>query len=116
MAANIEIKARVNDLARLKALAEQLSDAPCTILNQEDIFFNTPQGRLKLRIFAAGRGELIYYMRENSAGPKRSDYAISHTNEPLVLKEVLAAAWGIRGTVKKTTPALPCRADPHPSR
>ena len=101
MAANIEIKARVSDMAQVQALAELLSDTPRTILNQEDVFFNTPQGRLKLRILSPQVGELIYYTRMNTAGPKRSDYAISRTAEPQVLKAVLAAAWGIRGEVRK---------------
>ncbi len=101
MASNIEIKARVSHPGVLQQRAESLSDTPCEILSQEDIFFNTPQGRLKLRVLAPDRGELIYYTRENANGPKRSDYSIFRTSDPDTLKAVLAAAWGIRGVVKK---------------
>ena len=101
MASNIEIKARVRDLGALQRLAEEISDTPCEVLPQEDIFFTVPQGRLKLRVLAPDRGELIYYTRENTSGPKRSDYSIFRTSDPDALKAVLSAAWGIRGVVKK---------------
>ena len=101
MAANIEIKARVKDLDGLARRAEALSDAPTVTLEQEDTFFNTPGGRLKLRVLAPDHGELIYYTRDDATGPKRSDYLISTTTEPEALKTVLSAAWGIRGVVRK---------------
>lgn len=101
MATNIEIKARVSNPTGLRARAESLSDAPCVVLQQEDTFFNVPAGRLKLRVLAPDHGELIYYTRRDAAGPKRSDYLISTTAEPETLKGVLAAAWGIRGVVRK---------------
>jgi predicted adenylyl cyclase CyaB len=101
MPANIEIKAKAKDLDELQRLVEQISDTPCATLLQEDTFFNTSRGRLKLRVMAPDHGELIYYVRDDATGPKRSDYAISMTCEPDTLKAVLAAAWGIRGVVRK---------------
>jgi adenylate cyclase class IV len=53
MPTNIEIKARVRDLAALRTRAEALSDAPVQVIPQEDTFFNVPAGRLKLRVLAA---------------------------------------------------------------
>ena len=41
MPANIEIKARVRDLAGLSKRAEALSDTPVQVILQEDTFFNT---------------------------------------------------------------------------
>jgi len=99
---NIEIKARVRNIEETRRRAEDLSDAPVEVIRQEDIFFNTPQGRLKLRLLAEGRGQLIYYTRPDQEGPKRSDYHISHTSDPLNLKRVLELAYGIRGVVRKT--------------
>lgn len=101
MATNIEIKARVMDFDGLARRVEALCDTPGVTLEQEDTFFNTPGGRLKLRVLAPDHGELIYYARDNASGPKRSDYFISTTTEPDALKTVLAAAWGIRGVVRK---------------
>jgi len=102
MASNIEIKARVDDFAALKARAESLSDGPVQIIPQEDTFFNTDKGRLKLRLLAPDQGYLIYYERPDQDGPKRSDYFLSKTEDPETLKNVLTLAMGVRGVVRKT--------------
>ena len=102
MAANIEIKARVDDFEALKARAESLSDKPLEIIPQEDTFFNTDKGRLKLRVKTPGNGELIYYERPDQDGPKRSDYHLAKTSDPENLKNALSLALGVRGVVKKT--------------
>src|SRR6185503_8914246 len=81
--------------------AETLSDTPVEIIPQEDTFFHTPQGRLKLRLLSPKKGQLIYYTRPDQGGPKRSDYHISLTADPENLKRVLELAYGIRGIVKK---------------
>ena len=101
MATNVEIKAKIKDFDKLRGLVEELSDAPCEILFQEDTFFYTSNGRFKLRTFASDLGELIYYERENSYGPRRSHYLKSATTDPNSLKAVLSAVLGIRGVVRK---------------
>ena len=101
MAKNIEIKARVRDNDRLLKTVVRLSDSPEEILQQEDIFFNVPQGRLKLRIFSDSRGELIFYQRDDHPQPKASNYFISKVSDPHSLHEVLSMALGVRGVVKK---------------
>ena len=102
MPSNIEIKARVQDFDEIRRRAEDLSDNPVEVIPQEDTFFNTPQGRLKLRRLTKDSGQLIYYTRPDQEGPKRSDYHISHTSDPANLKRVLELACGIRGIVRKT--------------
>lgn len=102
MPANIEIKARVRNFAGLRTKAEGLSDTPVEIIPQEDTFFNVQEGRLKLRVLAPDRGQLIFYQRADQDGPKRSEYHIAETSEPDSLKRVLELAYGIRGVVKKT--------------
>ena len=82
MPTNIEIKARVADLAPIRAAIEPLADGPAEILDQEDIFFAAPDGRLKLRTFGDGNGELIHYHRRDIAGPKTSHYTIAPTTDP----------------------------------
>jgi predicted adenylyl cyclase CyaB len=101
MGRNIEIKARARDFQTQAARAAGLSMRAPEHLVQEDTFFNTPCGRLKLRIFENGAGELIQYDRDDSAGPKESRYAFFRTREPASLKGVLAEALGIRAVVRK---------------
>ena len=101
MASNIEIKARVDDFDALKARANALSDQPVKVIPQEDTFFNTEKGRLKLRVLAPDLGYLIYYERPDQDGPKRSDYHLAETRDPENLKIALSLALGVRGVVKK---------------
>ena len=101
MPANIEIKARAHDFRRQKQIAQALSDTPEKVLEQEDTFFVTKSGRLKLRILDPEHGELIYYQRADQDGPRQSQYQIARTHEPAALKALLMAALPVRGTVKK---------------
>jgi predicted adenylyl cyclase CyaB len=98
---NIEIKARIRDFTDLKRRAEAISDSPLKVIPQEDTFFVTPKGRLKLRVLAPDRAQLVYYERPDQDGPKRSDYFIFNTNDPENLKTTLSLALGMRGVVKK---------------
>ena len=97
---NIEIKARINDYDKVKRLVENLCPTLIQTEQQEDTFFNTPKGRLKLRE-TNGESAIMYYDRSNSFEPKQSDIAISFTNNPDSLKSVLSKSNGIRGIVKK---------------
>ena len=101
MSVNIEIKSRVRDPARIKILAEALTCAAGERIEQEDVFFVVPRGRLKLRILSTISAELIYYEREDHAGPKESRYVISRTSEPESLRNVLEKSLGVRGIVRK---------------
>ena len=95
------LKPSVESLAALRAAVEPIADGPVEILDQEDIFFQTTSGRLKLRVFAHDRGELILYQRANVAGPKTSDYRIAPTTDPAALQAILASALSVLGVVKK---------------
>jgi predicted adenylyl cyclase CyaB len=101
MPANIEIKARARDFADLCRRAEALSDTPAQVIPQEDTFFHTAKGRLKLRQLAPDRGQLVYYERPNQDGPKRSNYHIFETRDPESLKTALSLALGVRGVARK---------------
>ena len=101
MATNIEIKAKVTDIEQFRVIAEKLADHK-EILVQEDTFFNSQNGRLKLRCFDHGGAELIYYERTDKAGPKESKYWISRTSDPESLLHSLTSALGVIGVVRKT--------------
>jgi predicted adenylyl cyclase CyaB len=102
MPSNIEVKARVRDFAQIRLRAERLSDTPVEVIPQEDTFFVTPRGRLKLRLLTEEEGQLIYYTRPDQEGPKRSDYQLYGTSDPEGLKRVLELAYKVRGVVRKT--------------
>ncbi len=101
MARNIEIKARVNHRDQIEDLAKALADEGPVVLVQTDTFFNTGQGRLKLRQFPKGHGELIAYQRPDMTGPSASNYSIFRTDTPHDLYRVLADANGILGEVRE---------------
>ncbi len=102
MPTNIEIKAHVRDLAGLRSRAEAASDTPVQVIPQEDTFFHTPKGRLKLRQLQPDLAQLVYYERPDQDGPKRSNYHIFETHDPAGLKTALSLALGVRGVVRKT--------------
>ena len=101
MARNVEIKARVADMAALESAVAQLADSGPTALAQDDTFFHCAHGRLKLREFEDGSAELIAYERPDTAGPKVSTYLRWPVADPAGLRGVLAAACGVRGRVRK---------------
>jgi predicted adenylyl cyclase CyaB len=101
MPSNIEIKARVSDLDALRTRVEPISDTSGEVLEQEDVFFNCPTGRLKLRIPRAGVAELIHYHRDDVQGPKQSRYTVARTSNPEAMKQILSSVLGVLGVVKK---------------
>lgn len=86
----------------MQARAAAMSQTPVKIIHQSDTFFNVQDGRLKLRLLAPDQAQLVYYVRPDSAGPKRSDYLIFETRDPKALMVLLAQALGVRGVVDKT--------------
>ncbi|MFY1992923.1 class IV adenylate cyclase [Achromobacter xylosoxidans] len=101
MARNIETKARVASLAAVESLAAALSGKEPVAIAQDDTFFACPDGRLKLRAFSDGTGELIFYRRADDTGPKESFYVISPTSSPDTLRDALGLAYGVIGRVRK---------------
>jgi predicted adenylyl cyclase CyaB len=101
MPTNVEIKAKTREFERLRGLLEHISDTPCEATSQEDTFFSTARGRLKLRVTHPGGSSLIFYEREDSPGPKPSSYMVYPVADPGRLRAVLAACLGVRGVVRK---------------
>lgn len=101
MPQNIEIKARILDFGALEKRAALLADSGPEVIFQDDTFFACPTGRLKLRDFGNGQGELIFYQRADESGPKPSYYRIAPANDPDALRQVLLEAYGSPGRVMK---------------
>ena len=75
MARNIEIKARVADLAAARTIVAALGARPHVVEEQTDRYYALDGGRrLKLRSVAGAGAELIDYARPESDGVRASDY------------------------------------------
>ena len=101
MARNVEIKARIDSIEALLPAAAALADHGPELIAQDDTFFGCLHGRLKLRVFGDGLGELIAYERPDRSGPKTSDYRITPVPDPDALRETLRRALGVTGRVIK---------------
>lgn len=101
MSRNIEIKARVASVQNLVPHVAAIADQGPFEIQQDDTYFACDAGKLKLRMFAPDRGELIFYRRPNQLGPKESFYVRTPTSSPEELREVLTLAYGQIGRVQK---------------
>jgi predicted adenylyl cyclase CyaB len=98
---NVEIKARITSVEALLPTVKAVADQGPFEIRQDDTYFACSAGRLKLRMFSRGEGELIYYRRADQQGPKESFYLRSPTSAPEVLRESLTLAYGQTGHVEK---------------
>jgi len=97
---NIEIKAKCVQPERVRNLLSARSADFKGIDHQVDTYFKVRNGRLKLR---EGRIEraLIYYDRENTEGPKRSNVILYQPGFDPELKEILTESMGVLAVVDK---------------
>ncbi|HTL09096.1 MAG TPA: class IV adenylate cyclase [Chitinophagaceae bacterium] len=97
---NVEIKARTEKAAAIREYLIAKGAEFKGTDQQTDTYFNTRQGRLKLR---EGNIEnnLIYYERNNQAGPKQSHFSLLPVTDAAGLKAMLAASMGIKVVVEK---------------
>jgi adenylate cyclase, class 2 len=98
---NVELKARLHDLAAARRLAAALSGGPPQILRQVDTYFRCAQGRLKLREFDEGQSELIAYVRPNELAPRASEYRLVPVADAAALCAALTETLGILIVVEK---------------
>ena len=98
---NIELKARLHDLAYARALAERIATQHLGVQEQTDTYFHCRQGRLKLREIRGRNSQLVSYARPDQQGPKASDYQLVAVPDAESLKAALASVLGVRGVVRK---------------
>ena len=101
MARNVEIKARVQQIEPIRHRASAIAPAPPQFISQIDTFFFVQHGRLKVREFEDGSGELIAYDRADEAGPKASKYSIVSCEDARALCAALGRVLPVRGRVVK---------------
>src|SRR5262249_39093962 len=97
----IEINAVLRDRDAAEAIAVRLSNSKGERIEQEDVFFHSEHGRLKLRVLSADKGELIWHDRRNESGPRCSEYLRARTADPGILREIMAQSMQIKGVVRK---------------
>ncbi|MBL7724861.1 MAG: class IV adenylate cyclase [Chitinophagaceae bacterium] len=97
---NIEIKARAVNSEYVRNYLLSNGGQFKGTDEQTDTYFNVPNGRLKLR---EGNIEnnLIFYERNNQAGPKSSHFQLVKVEDAAGLKDALSNANGIKVVVKK---------------
>lgn len=98
---NIEIKARIDDLAAAQATAQRVATDHIGTLAQVDTYFHCQQGRLKLREIIGQASELIWYERPNLAGPRESRFGLIQVENARQLKQDLEGLLGIWTIVEK---------------
>jgi len=101
VARNIEIKAYVPDLDAVRSTAASMSSTAGVVVDQTDTFFAVPKGRLKVREFGDGSGELIAYDRPDASGPKESVYTRVRCDDAAEVAHALGTVLGVRGQVRK---------------
>jgi predicted adenylyl cyclase CyaB len=86
----VELKVRVDDHEVLRKSLSVLGAKHVGTFRQVDSYFRVPEGRLKLReVKDDDTAELIYYEREDIAGPKSDDAFLLRIQEPEELKRIL---------------------------
>jgi predicted adenylyl cyclase CyaB len=97
---NVEIKATCGNPDRIRKYLLTNGADFIGADEQTDTYFNCSKGRLKLR---EGNIEnnLIWYDRNNQAGPKNSLFQLIKISDATGLKQMLEKAYGIKTIVKK---------------
>jgi adenylate cyclase, class 2 len=97
---NVEIKAHCNNPDYIRDYLKNYPSSFKGVDEQTDTYFNSPNGRLKLR---EGNIEnnLIYYERHNNPGLKQSHFHLVKVEDANGLKMVLTESMGLKVIVKK---------------
>jgi adenylate cyclase class IV len=111
MKRNIELKARVADLAAAHGVARSLTAQLHAVERQRDTYFCVAQGRLKLRerwsfgstgVLDQGcPSQLIWYRRPDDAQVRASDYSLIVLENGAEMRDLLARSLGVRVEVEK---------------
>jgi adenylate cyclase, class 2 len=98
---NIELKARLNDLAAAREIAQRAATDYVGVQEQTDTYFHCGRGRLKLREIEGLAAHLIGYNRPDELQASASDYLLVPVDRPEEFKALLASVCGVRVVVRK---------------
>ncbi len=98
----VVVKAKVDDIEDLESLLFAYTDSLGFSMQHEDVYFNVPTGRMKLRVMLPNvrkifilsnfknisqkSGQLIFYQRPNTFGPKVNKSVITEIDDANCLK------------------------------
>jgi len=99
MAQNIELKVEIKDFSDVLNILKGKNVELNKVLNQRDIYYKHPLGLLKLRIYD-GKGELIFYQRDEATKDRVSNYHILHV-EPKQAEDYFQRIFEIEAEVVK---------------
>jgi adenylate cyclase class 2 len=101
MPTNLELKARFPSSEEACGFARACGAIFQGILVQRDTYFCVPRGRLKLREFAEGSAELIYYERPEESLERYCRYTKEPVGNAARVAHVLNEAFGTLAVVQK---------------
>lgn len=101
MKKNLEIKCKVRDFKKIKAILDNFRNLHYSVENQTDIYYKIKTGRLKLRIINNENGNLIFYDRCEQINKRISNYIISATDDFSELDAILRKQFKVLVTVHK---------------
>lgn len=97
---NVEIKARCSQIDAVRRILKERDATFKGVDQQVDTYFNSPNGRLKLREGSI-EYSLIHYNREDKVGPKNSIVTLYHPARNSKLKEILTNSLGVLVVIEK---------------
>lgn len=98
---NIEIKARIDNPDKKRDIIKTLDHTSVGLDHQIDTYFKVTHGRFKLRESSLSGSYLIFYLREDLTGPKRSVYQKIPVDDAPGLKNLLKRMQGIHLIIEK---------------
>ena len=97
---NVEIKARCNNQDEIRGILKERGADFKGVDHQIDTYFKSNNGKFKLREGNI-ENDLIFYERENKAGPKESKVTLYKNQPDSTLKQILEKAVGVQIVVDK---------------
>lgn len=99
---NLEIKGKIENREEFQHLVEDSGAKYVETISQEDVYFHSKSGKLKLRIFSSSSSELIYYDRNEEQGKQRWSFWDAYPlDDPRKLEKILSKSLGVRAVVIK---------------
>lgn len=101
MPRNLELKAPLPSPSAGAEIARSLGARRANRFHHVDTYFKIVSGRLKLREFRGGKGELIWYSRPNTRGIRVSQYTIVQVRHTREVRNALSGVFGTLAVVRK---------------